>query len=103
MPVQTSYSAAHGAAFEGQKVDLQLYNTTSKAVETALGIAFGRAVVRGTLDNQCLLPTATGQAFLGITQMTSAGVEDADGVHQYEYLREANIFDFGKIWVYTEQ
>lgn len=105
MPVQSStdYTAAHGAGFEGQKVDLQLFNVTSKAVETATGIPFGRAVVRGTGDNQTLLPSATGQAFIGITEMTSAGVEDCDGVHQYEYQREANILDFGQIYVYTEQ
>lgn len=105
MPVQTStdYLAAHVAGFEGQKVDLELTNITSKVVETALGIPFGRAVVRGTADNQTKLPTATGQAFVGVTEMTSAGVEDADAVHQYEYQREANIIDFGKLYVYTEQ
>ena len=76
MPVQTTYSATHGAAFEGQKKDLQLYNTTSKTVEEALGIPFGRGVVRGTGDDQVLLPSAAGQDFMGVTQMTSAGIED---------------------------
>ncbi len=105
MPVQSStdYLAAHGAGFEGQKVDLQLANITSKAVEEALGIPFGRAAVRGTGDEQVLLPSAAGQAFIGITEMTSAGVENCDGVHQYEYQREANILDYGIIYVYTEQ
>jgi len=104
MPVQSSsdYTATHGAAFEGQKVDLQLANIISKTCETS-DIPFGRAVVRGTGDDQCLLPSATGQSFLGITLHTTDGVEQADGDHLYEQYREANILDFGEIWVYTEQ
>jgi len=104
MPVQTSsdYTAAHGAAFEGQKVDLQLANIISKTCETS-DIPFGRAVVRGTGDDQCLLPSATGQSFVGVTLHTTDGVEQADGDHLYEQYREANILDFGEIWVYTEQ
>lgn len=105
MPVQgsTEYSAEHAAAFEGQRANLGLINITSKVVELAAGIAFGRAVVRGTLDNQCLLPTATGQALLGITQMTTAWAEGSSDLHLYEQYREANIIDFGEVWVYTEQ
>lgn len=102
MPVQTTYAAAHGAAFEGQRVDLQLANIISKVVEEALGIPFGRAVVRGAADAGVVLPSAAGDEFIGVTEMTSAGVEDCDGVHQYEYQREANIMDFGPIYVYTE-
>lgn len=104
MPVQSSsdYTAAHGAAFEGQIVDLQLKNITSKTCESS-DIAFGRAVVRGTGDDQCVLPSATGQSFLGVTVHTTDGVEQADGDHLYEQYREANIIDFGGIWVYTEQ
>jgi hypothetical protein len=103
MPVQTSYTAEHAAAFEGQRANLSLINITSKVVELAAGIPFGRAVVRGTADNQCLLPTATGQDFLGITEMTTAWAENSSDLHLYEQYREANIIDFGEVWVYTEQ
>lgn len=105
MPVQSSsdYLAKHGAGFEGQKVDLQLYNVTSKVVETTTGLPFGRAVIRGTADNQALLPSAGGQDFIGVTLMTTDGVEDCDSVHQYEYQREANILDYGSMYVYVEQ
>lgn len=103
-PIQTSsdYTASHGAAFEGQKVDLQLSNITSKVCQTS-DIPFGRAVVRGTADDQCLLPSATGQSFLGITVQTSDGVTQENGDHLYEQYREANILDFGEIYVYVEQ
>lgn len=101
-PVQTSYEAEHDAAFEGQRANLGLTNITSKVAQAG-DIPFGRAVVRGTLDNQAKLPTATGQAFLGITEMTTAWAENASDLHLYEQYREMNLIDFGEIWVYTEQ
>lgn len=105
MPVQgsTEYTAEHAAAFEGQRANLGLINIISKVVELAAGIPFGRAVVRGSADNQCLLPTATGQDFLGFTEMTTAWAENPSDLHQYERYREANIIDFGEVWLYTEQ
>lgn len=103
MPVQTTYTAEHDPAYEGQRVDLQVTNINSKTVETSAGIPFGRAVVRGTNDDGCVLPSATGQTFVGITEMTSAGNEDGSSLHQYEEYREANVIDFGGVWCYTEQ
>lgn len=100
--IQTSYSAAHDPGFEGQRVDLQLTNIDSKTCEDG-NIAFGRAVVRGTGDDQAKLPTATGQAFLGITEYTSAGNETSSGLHLYEQYKEANILNFGQIYAYTEE
>lgn len=102
MPVQTTYTAAHDPAFEGQRADLSLINIVSKAAEDT-DVPFGRAVVRGTADDQGKLPTATGQAFIGITEMTTAWAENASGLHLYSQYREMNIIDFGEVWVYTEQ
>ncbi|RLB93612.1 MAG: hypothetical protein DRH26_03490 [Deltaproteobacteria bacterium] len=102
MPVQTSYTAEQVAAFEGQRANLGLTNITSKAAQAG-DIPFGRAVVRGTADNQAKLPTAGSQGFLGITEMTTAWSENASDLHLYEQYREMNIIDFGLIWVYTEQ
>jgi hypothetical protein len=96
------YERYHGAAQEGQRVDGTLTNTESKAVEGAT-IAAGRAVVQGTADNQCKLPSAAGQLFLGISLYTSAGTVDDAGAHEYQVFAEANFIDFGKVWVYTEQ
>lgn len=103
-PVQTSsdYLAEHGPGFEGQRADLSLINIVSKTAEDS-DVPFGRAVVRGTGDDQGKLPTAGGQAFVGVTEHTSAGSENATGLHQYEQYREMNVIDFGELWVYTEQ
>lgn len=102
MPVQTSYEAEHSAAYEGQRSDLGLINITSKVAQAG-DIPFGRAVVRGTADNQAKLPTAGGQGFLGITELTTAWSENASNLHLYSQYREMNIIDFGEVWVYTEQ
>jgi len=104
MPVQdsTDYLAAHGAAYEGQRSDLGLINVTSKVAEDG-DIPFGRAVVRGTADNQAKLPTATGQSFVGITEMTTAWSENASDLHVYPQYRGMNIINFGEMGVYTEQ
>ncbi len=104
MPVQTAtdYSATHEPGYEGQRVDLGLTGITSKVSE-ATDIAFGRALVRGTLDNQCLLPSAAGQALIGISEMTTAWAENASGLHVYEQYREVNIINFGQIYAYTEE
>jgi len=102
MPVQTSYSEEHSAAYEGQRATLGLTNIFSKVAEGG-DIPFGRAVVRGTADNQAKLPSETGQSFLGVTEMTTAWSVNADDLHVYEEHREMNIIDFGEIWVYTEQ
>jgi hypothetical protein len=102
MPVQTSYAAEQSTAFEGQRASLELTNIMSKSAEAG-DIPFGRAVVRGTADDQAKLPTATGQSFIGITEMTTAWSENSSDLHLYEQYREMNILDFGSIWVYTEQ
>lgn len=102
MPVQSSYEAEHSVAFEGQKANLGLTNISSKVTQDG-DIPFGRAVVRGTADNQAKLPTAGSQAFMGITEMTTAWSENASNLHLYEQYREMNIIDFGLVWVYTEQ
>lgn len=101
-PVQTSYASEHAAAFEGQRANLGITNITSRVAEDG-DIPFGRAIVRGTADNQGKLPTAGGQGFVGITEMTTAWAENASSLHLYEQYREMNIIDFGEIWVYTEQ
>jgi len=103
-PVQgsTDYNADHDPATEGQKANLGLANITSKVAEGG-DIPFGRAIVRGTADNQGKLPTAASQGFLGVTEFTSAWSENSSDLHLYAQYREMNILDFGEIWVYTEQ
>lgn len=102
MPVQSTYTAEHPVAFEGQRVNFELTNTTSKVAE-ASDIGFGKAVVRGTKDDQAKLPTATGQDFVGVVTHTTAWTQESGQPPVYNRYREMNIIDFGKIWVITEQ
>lgn len=101
MSVQTSYELEHAEGFVGQFADLQLTNVFSRSVETA-EIDFGLAVVRGTADDQCILPSATGQSFLGITARTIAGTADTAGDRKYQPNESANILDEGVIYAICE-
>ncbi len=101
MPVQTTYEAERPAGFEGQRATLDVVSIISKAAEGS-DIAFGRAVVRGTADDQAQLPSIAGEDFLGITEMTTAWSQDENDLHQYDENREMNIMRMGEIWVYTE-
>lgn len=101
MPVQSTYKEELDAAFEGQKRDLSLTNIISRKAE-ATDIAFGRAVVRGTADDQALLPSSIEDQFIGVTVETTAWSENADALHLYSEYREANIINYGELWIYTE-
>jgi len=102
MPVQDAYAAEQDAAQEGQRADLGLIDVISKAAEGS-AVDFGRAVIRGTSDDQAKLPSAAGQAFVGVTEYTTAWSANASDIHLYEENREMNIVSFGRMWVITEQ
>ncbi len=101
MPVQTSYTSDHLAAYAGQRRDLTLVDIISKAAEGG-DIPFGLAIVPGTAADQCKLPSAAAQRFLGISEYTSAGLVNASDEHQYEEKKEVNILTFGYVWVIPE-
>ena len=101
MPVQTSYDSEHAEGFVGQLADLQLTNVISRSVETT-EVDFGLAVVRGTADDQCILPSATGQFFVGITVRTIAGTADTAGDRKYQPNESANLLDEGVIYAICE-
>ena len=101
MGVQDSYEFVHNEGFVGQFADLQVTNVFSRSVETA-EIDFGLAVVRGTAEDQCILPSATGQSFLGITARTIAGTASTAGDRKYQPNESANILDEGVIYAICE-
>lgn len=100
-PVQDSYVAEQSAAIAGQRADFGLVDVLSKVAEGG-DINFGLAVVRGTSDGQAELPSATGQAFLGLTEYTTAWAANASDVHLYAENREMNLLDFGRIYAVCE-
>ena len=99
-PIQNSYAAIHAAAFVGQRADFGLFDIQSKAAE--VDVPFGLAIVRGSADDTCKLPTVAGQAFLGISEYTTAWAADSSDVHFYEKYREVNIVDFGRVHAICE-
>jgi hypothetical protein len=101
MPVQTTYDLEHQDGFAGQMGDLQLTNVLSATV-TGSTIDHGLAVVRGANDGECILATATGGSFLGVTVRTTAGVADVNGVNLYDIGESANILDEGIIYAICE-
>jgi len=100
MPVQTNYNLHPDAGFEGQLVDEELHNITTKTANVVLGN--GLAVVRGTGDDGGTLATATGGKFVGITLRTLAGVADGADVQNYGIGESANVIDFGKVYAICE-
>lgn len=99
MPVQTAY-ANIDAAFEGLIADMNPQEVVTKIAEG--DVAFGRAVVRGTADDQAILPSATGQALVGVTAYTlGAYAHDTEDI--YADTEEMNVVRSGYVWVITEQ
>lgn len=101
MGVQTSYENEHAEGFVGQYADLQLSNVFSRTIEDA-EVDFGLAVVRGTADDQAILPSATGGSLLGITGRTIAGTANTAGDRKYQVGESANILDEGVIYAICE-
>lgn len=96
--LQTSYSETIPAGFPGMVANGETSNRITRTCEDAAGIAFGKAVFRGSGDHGC---TATPSAnLLGITIATSAlalvAGADADEYPQYENVA---IMTQGVIWV----
>ena len=101
MPIQTVYPGDMSAGFEGQIADINPSEIISKVAEG--NINFGLAVVRGTSDQQGILPSATGDEFIGVSAYTLAAYASADDESKIEDEKIANLLRRGYIWVKTEQ
>lgn len=104
MPVQaaTDYQTNHGAAIAGAVVDAQLKNIVSRVAET--DIPFGRFVGHGGADNG-VVPIVAGMIAAGLgagfTVRVQDDVADASDVLEVKSGKDANVLDFGEIWVET--
>lgn len=103
MSVQTTYESNISAAYEGQLANLEQNNNVISKYCEGSAIDYGRAIVRGTEDEQVVLPSATGQKFMGITVYTTEGVIEPDDERTYKQYNAAGILREGLIWGYTEQ
>lgn len=103
MPVQTSYSRYYGEAFEGQKADMEAWNTVSKLNKGTAVIPFGRAVFTDGDDGMKLPVTgSTAAQFIGITMReltraytTPQATPAIGAVPKYD----STVMTMGVIWV----
>lgn len=95
MPVQTSYSERHGIAREGLLDGVG--DITTRLVETAAGIGFGKAVSRGSADQGAVLG---GSDFLGVSVKDVTIVPSTSlAADIYPQKSEMGVRVTGNIWV----
>ncbi len=106
--VQLNYDDMGGpstVAIEGLPADSGPHSIVTKHVDIAGGIPFGFGVIQGALQNDILLPTATGFLFQGIalwkakTDPNNPSTPSA----QWEEDEAASILQRGRVWVVVEQ
>lgn len=101
MPIlQSTYTDDLALGYPGMVASGETSNRITRTVETAGGIAFGRAVYRGSGDHGCTSTVGTLATFLGFTVATSAqqpvAGQDAD---EYQQFDNATILTSGAIFV----
>lgn len=98
--LQTTFSETIAAGYAGMVANGETSNRITRTCEDAAGIAFGKAVFRGTGDHGCTATVGTSATFLGVTIATSAlglvAGADADEYQQYDNVA---IMSHGAIWV----
>ena len=102
---QLSYSENMPLAVEGKQADAAINNLIEGTLYASGAIPFGRSVVKVTgEDDGVILPSATGQKFVGVSVLTQ--VEEqvlTTGVVEYDDKDPINVMRKGKIWVYVEE
>jgi hypothetical protein len=100
--LQTAYTSVAPVAFEGMRANMEEWNVITRTVETAAGIAFGRAVMQGAADHGVVLG-GSGR-FIGITVLDQAVDPNPNRgtvqtTNMYPQYSSAGVMDFGVIWV----
>ncbi|AWB20543.1 hypothetical protein DA075_06035 [Methylobacterium currus] len=96
--VQTSYPARPAAAYEGMAADQDPATVISRTVETADGIAFGRAAFQGTRDDGI---AASGAVFRGIVLADRNARPNPSGADLFAKGETAPVMVRGTVWVVT--
>ncbi len=94
---QTSYAINQVTGNAGQLADSGFHDVISKLVQEAGGVNPGLGVVQGTLDEQALLPNASGNLFLGLALVSEAQVGQ---LHVFQGAM--NVLRKGRAWVSPE-
>lgn len=98
--LQTTYSDTIAVGYPGMIANGETSNRISRTVETSGGIAFGKAVYRGSGDHGVTSTVGTLATFMGWTVATSAqgyvAGQDADEYQQYD---TATIITSGAVFI----
>lgn len=100
MPVQTSYSIDHGAAYAGMIADGQVSNTISKLNKSGATIPFGYGVVSDG-ENAATIPgdASTAAQFNGVVQYElNRAYADGDTFGAPDE-RDMSVVTHGVVWV----
>ncbi|MFZ5666953.1 MAG: structural cement protein Gp24 [Pseudomonadota bacterium] len=101
MPVlQSTYTDDLALGYPGMIASGETSNRITRTVADAAGVAFGRAVYRGTGDHECTATVGTLATFLGFTVATSA-LQAVEGqtVDRYQQRDNATILTSGAMFV----
>ena len=104
MPI-TDYSLAQSPGIPGSiATGIKSCSVRSKTNASGGVLAFGRAVVQGTGDQDVILPAAAKTSLVGIAVRSYIyeDAETADGAEGYGDKREIEVLVQGDIWVETE-
>lgn len=97
--IQTAYPDGMGKAFAGMVADQRPQVRSSKIIQDAAGVAFGKPLFRGTVDGTATGLLAADEAtakFLGVTIADVTQKEDS-----YPQGETAGCLEKGPIWVNT--
>lgn len=100
--VQTAYAQYMDEAKVGQVSKASLGNNISMVLKDS-SVGFGLALVQGATDGQCIVPTATGGVFRGVS-VRNLAVNNDDTSLVGTYLEDdfITLRNFGTIMVITE-
>jgi len=101
MSQQTSYTIYPSKAFAGMVSDIAPRDATGMLYEDTKTARFGRFVVRGTAEDQCKLPTASTDVYLGPI-IASANYELGRGETQVAIVDEDTVSVLRRGGIYVE-
>jgi hypothetical protein len=97
--IQSTYLTDYVVGFAGMLANGETQNRISRTIEDAAGVAFGKAVFRGT-DDHGVTGTPTAGAFMGITIADVGIVPQIGGtVDVYPQYSTTSLLLAGVIWV----
>lgn len=89
-----AYKAEQARGVVGGVVNTEHKNVISRAIENVEGVAFGKPVVQGTLDQQARITKAGDTKFVGITLRDRATMGG-----RFNQFEQARILEEGVVWV----